>query len=140
MGTRAVVAEALVGEAANVDKAVRVLCDAAAKGDIAAAKALIPWLNQALGMPTERVEHRVPTGLEDLEFMSTQELERIVAQGRAQRLQREREARKQEDDDDGPDWRARAGAASCRVRACLGRDDLELTTTPAKPTIGVASL
>jgi hypothetical protein len=102
------VAETLVAQAENVQKAVVLLCEQAAAGDVQAAKALIPWLNQALGMPTERVEHRVPTGLEDLEFMSTEELERIVAQGRAQRLQREREARKQEDDDDGPDWRARA--------------------------------
>jgi hypothetical protein len=29
-----------------VDRAVRQLVDAAASGDIAAAKALIPWLNQ----------------------------------------------------------------------------------------------
>jgi hypothetical protein len=108
LGTRAVVAEALVAEAEKVDRAVRHLVGAAANGDIQAAKALIPWINQAFGMPTERVEHRLPTGLEDLEFMSTQELERIVAQGRAQRLQREREAREQEDDDDGRDWRPRA--------------------------------
>jgi hypothetical protein len=65
LGTRAVVAEALVAEAANVDKAVRLLCESAGAGDLAAAKALIPWLNQALGMPTERVEHRLPAGLEE---------------------------------------------------------------------------
>jgi hypothetical protein len=57
-------------------------------GDLAAAKALIPWLNQALGMPAERVEHRAPTSLEDIESMSTAELERLVAEGRARRLQR----------------------------------------------------
>jgi len=82
------VAEALVAEAANVDRAVRLLCRSAGGGDLQAAKALIPWLNQALGTPTERVEHRVPTGLEDLESMSTEQLERIVAEGRARRLQR----------------------------------------------------
>jgi hypothetical protein len=38
IGTRAVVAVALVAEAANVDKAVRVLCGGAANGDIAARK------------------------------------------------------------------------------------------------------
>ena len=108
LGTRAVVAEALVAEPANVDKAVRVLCDAAANGDIAAAKTLIPWLNQALGMPTERLEHRMPTGLDELEFMSEEELERIVAQGRADRLRRQQEARESGDDDDEPDLRARA--------------------------------
>jgi hypothetical protein len=86
MGTRAVVAEALVAEAVNVDRAVRVLCEAAAKGDIAAAKALIAWLNQALGKPTERHELRVPSSVEELEQLSEAELERLVAQGRARRL------------------------------------------------------
>ena len=42
-------------------------------------------------MPTERVEHRVPTGLEDLELMGEEELARIVAEGRSRRLQREAE-------------------------------------------------
>jgi hypothetical protein len=82
------VAEALVAEAANVDRAVRLLCRSAGSGDLAAAKALIPWINQALGTPTERVEHRAPTGLEDLESMSTAELERLVVEGRARRLER----------------------------------------------------
>jgi hypothetical protein len=88
LGTRAVVAEALVAEAANVDRAVWLLCRSAGGGDLQAAKALIPWINQALGMPTERVEHRAPTSLEDIESMSTAELERLVAEGRAKRLQR----------------------------------------------------
>jgi hypothetical protein len=101
------VAEALVDEAEKVDRAVRRLVDAAANGDLQAAKALIPWLNQALGMPTERVEHRQATGLEDLEFMSTEELTRIVAEGRAKRLQHEPEAGEHDDDDDEHDWRAR---------------------------------
>jgi len=86
MGTRAVVAEALVAEAANVDRAVRVLCEAAAKGDIAAAKALIPWLNQALGMPQERVQHTTPSTFEELEQMETAQLEALVAEGRRKRL------------------------------------------------------
>ena len=42
MGTRAVVAEALVAEAASVDRAVRLVCTAAGNGDLHAAKALIP--------------------------------------------------------------------------------------------------
>jgi hypothetical protein len=98
----AVVAEALVAEAEKLDRAVRHLVDAAAGGDIAAAKALIPWLNQALGMPRERVEHRLPTGLEDLEFMSEEELVRIVAGGpltavaaRGGSFQRRRRSRRQ---------------------------------------------
>jgi hypothetical protein len=39
-------------------------------------------------MPTERVEHRAPTSLEEIESMSTAELERLVAEGRARRLER----------------------------------------------------
>jgi hypothetical protein len=83
------IAETLASEAVNVQRAVRLLCEAAGSGDLAAAKALVPYLDQALGKPTERVEHRTPTGLEDLEFMSNEELARIVAEGRAKRLQHE---------------------------------------------------
>jgi hypothetical protein len=88
LGTRAVVAEALASEAANVERAVRLLCRSAGGGDLQAAKALIPWLNQALGMPTERVEHRPPRTIEDIQAMDTEELRRLVAEGRAERLQR----------------------------------------------------
>jgi hypothetical protein len=86
LGTRAVVAEALVAEAEKVDRAVRHLVDAAARGDIAAAKALIPWLNQALGMPQERVQHTTPSTFEDLERMDTAALQELVAKGRERRL------------------------------------------------------
>lgn len=83
-----------------MDRAVRLLCRSAGGGDLAAAKALIPWLNQALGTPTERVEHRAPTSLEDIESMSTEELARIVAEGRARRLQRLESERLGKADDD----------------------------------------
>jgi hypothetical protein len=96
------VAEALVAEAANVDKAVRVLCDAAAKGDIAAAKALIPWLDQALGRPVERREFVRPTTLDELENMPQEALERLVAEGRERRLRLVGEPEKT------PDWRERS--------------------------------
>ena len=86
LGTRAVVAEALAAEAENVEKAVKLLCRSAGGGDLAAAKALIPWLNQALGMPTERVEQRPPSTLQELEQMDTAELERLVARGRERPL------------------------------------------------------
>jgi hypothetical protein len=36
--------------------------------------------------PVERVEVREPSGMEDLEQLSTAELERLVAQGRVRRL------------------------------------------------------
>jgi hypothetical protein len=86
LGTRAVVAEALVAEAEKVDRAVRHLVGAAANGDIQAAKALIPWLNQALGMPQERVQHRKPGSLEELEQMDTAQLQALVGEGRKRRL------------------------------------------------------
>jgi hypothetical protein len=101
LGTRAVVAEALVAEAEKVDRAVRHLVDAAAGGDIAAAKALIPWLNQALGMPQERVQHTTPSTLEELERMDKGELDELVARGRQRRLRALRVV------PDAPDWRAR---------------------------------
>ena len=37
-------------------------------------------------MPTERVEHRKPGSLEELEQMDTAELEALVAEGRRKRL------------------------------------------------------
>jgi hypothetical protein len=86
LGTRAVVAEALAAEAEKVDRAVRHLVNAAANGDIAAAKALIPWLDQAYGRPQERLEHTTPDSLQALESMETRELERLVAEGRRRRL------------------------------------------------------
>jgi hypothetical protein len=98
-----VIAETLVAQAENVQKAVTLLCEAAGRGDLAAAKALVPYLDQALGKPTERVEHRTPTGLEELEFMSTEELARIVAEGRAKRLRRLEAERLGKDEDDDVD-------------------------------------
>ena len=80
------IAETLVARSGNVQKAVMLLCEAAGNGDLAAAKALVPYLDQELGKPTERVEHRVPSSLDELEQMSTEELERLVAWGRERRL------------------------------------------------------
>jgi len=87
LGTRAVIAETLAAQAENVQKAVTLLCEAAGSGDLAAAKALLPYLDQALGKPTERVEVRPPSTLEDLDRMDTAQLERMVAEGRQRRLQ-----------------------------------------------------
>ena len=82
------IAEKLVREAEKVDRAVGHLLDAAAAGDLAAAKALIPYFDQALGKPTERHELRVPSSVEEIEQLSTEELASLVAQGRQRRLQR----------------------------------------------------
>jgi hypothetical protein len=76
-----------VREAANVDRAVTLLCEAAGNGDVQAAKALIPWIDRALGKPTERVEHKYPSSVKELEQMDEEQLERLVAEGRRQRLQ-----------------------------------------------------
>jgi hypothetical protein len=81
-----VIAETLVGQAENVQRAVTLLCEAAGSGDLAAAKALVPYLDQALGKPTERHELRVPSSVEEIEQLSETELVRLVAHGRAKRL------------------------------------------------------
>jgi hypothetical protein len=68
--SRAVTHINVVAEAESGDAAVRLLCKSAAGGELNAAKALIPWINQALGVPTERVEHRLPASVQVHEGMS----------------------------------------------------------------------
>jgi hypothetical protein len=51
LGTRAIVAAALREKAPQIRLAIGQLADRAADGDRACALALIPWLNQGLGMP-----------------------------------------------------------------------------------------
>jgi hypothetical protein len=80
MGTRAVVAEVLVQKAEKVARTVEHLLNAGAAGDLAAAKALVPWIDQAYGKPTERVEFKQPSTWEELETLSEEDLERLVAQ------------------------------------------------------------
>jgi hypothetical protein len=93
MGTRAVVAGALLEKHEQLAAAIRLLADDAADERapharrLKSAQALIPWLNQALGTPTERVEHQAPGSLDDLEQMSTAELQALVAAGRKRRLE-----------------------------------------------------
>lgn len=86
MGTRALVAAALARKHSEIDKAIGHLADAAAKGDLKSAQALIPWLNQGLGMPTERLEHRTPGSREELEQLETAQLEALVAERRRARM------------------------------------------------------
>jgi hypothetical protein len=87
LGTRAVVASVLVAEAEKVAMTVRNLLEAGAEGDLAAAKALVPWLDQAYGKPTERVEHKHPSSVDELEQMDEEQLARLVAEGRQRRLE-----------------------------------------------------
>jgi hypothetical protein len=86
LGTRSLVAETLVAEHDNLRKALKHLAAAAGAGDIKAAQALLPWLNQALGNPTERAEIRFPTTGQEAQSLSTSQLEALVAQGREARL------------------------------------------------------
>jgi hypothetical protein len=86
LGVRATVAHVLTEKATEIRSAVALLADAAAGGDLKSAQALLPWIDQALGRPTERHEVTTPTSLDDLESMDTSALERLVAEGRARRL------------------------------------------------------
>jgi hypothetical protein len=77
----------LIAKAEKVAKTVEHLLDAGAEGDLAAAKALVPWIDQAYGKPTERVEHKYPSSIDELEQMDEEQLARLVAEGRQRRLQ-----------------------------------------------------
>jgi hypothetical protein len=59
-----------------------------------------PYFDQALGKPTERVEHRLPGSIEELDQWDEQSLERLVAQGRAERLKRLESERESDEDGD----------------------------------------
>jgi hypothetical protein len=83
LGTRGLIAAVFREEAAQLGQALRTLIALAADGDRAAALALIPYLNQGLGMPTERVEVGAPSSAADLAAMGTDELAAFVAARRA---------------------------------------------------------
>lgn len=87
LGTRAHVNAVLADEHENLEKALRHLAERAGKGDMKAAYALLPWMDQALGKPTERVEHSAPTSVEDVAKLDTTQLEALVAEGRSKRLE-----------------------------------------------------
>jgi hypothetical protein len=78
LGGRGAVVEALGRKAHEVGKAVEVLADAAAAGDVQAAKLLVPYLNQAYGMPQERVALEAPSTPEEIRALPTAELLRLV--------------------------------------------------------------
>lgn len=87
LGTRGVVAAALEGKHRELKRAIEVLVDLAADGDRQAALALIPYMNQALGMPTERVQLEQPSSAADLASMGTAELQAYAAAARAKRAE-----------------------------------------------------
>lgn len=82
LGTRAVVAQALQEEAVALKQGVQHLARRFGAGDMEAARTVIPWLNQGLGMPTSPVELVVPGSPEDVESMPTSQLAALVAEGR----------------------------------------------------------
>jgi len=86
LGTRALVAEVFEERALEVRRTVEHLLTAAATGDRAAAQALLPWIDQALGRPTERVETTSTRTVEDVRSLDPASLQALVAQGRAARL------------------------------------------------------
>jgi hypothetical protein len=86
LGTRAMIADVLHERAQDVARVVNSLIDAAAAGDMKAQSLLLPYINQALGLPTERVEHSAPQDASGLRSASTEELEALVARGRSKRL------------------------------------------------------
>jgi len=86
LGTRAVVAAVLEERALEVRKTVEHLLTAAATGDRAAAQSLLPWIDQALGRPTERVESTQTRTVEDVRALDPASLQALVAEGRAARL------------------------------------------------------
>ena len=74
-------AEALVAESAKRGEGGAAALPVGGGVDLAAAKALIPWLNQALGMPTERHERTLPS-IDEVDEANTEALEELVRRGR----------------------------------------------------------
>ena len=85
LGTRGVIADTMASHPDLVRATVVALLEDAAKGDLAAAKLIGPFLNQGLGMPTERVEVVAPSSVDDLDAMDTAQLEGYVETLRAAR-------------------------------------------------------
>jgi hypothetical protein len=89
LGVRAALGAALAARETDLRRIINGLIDGAVAGDQKAASLLLPYLDQALGRPTERIEHHAPTTPEELESLSTSELEALVAQGRAAQAHRQ---------------------------------------------------
>jgi hypothetical protein len=92
MGVRGAVAAVLSEKAEQVTIVVWLLLEDAtdetrSHGErVKSAQALLPWIDQALGRPVERVEPKVPTSVDDLSKLSNEELAALVAEGRRRRL------------------------------------------------------
>ena len=82
LGTRGVILEALNAEAEKVRRTVQLLLDAASQGDLAAAKLVLPYVNQALGNPTETVAVATPSTADEVASLPTAALVDIVRERR----------------------------------------------------------
>ena len=82
LGTRAIVAAALAEKHAEIRLAVHQLADAAAEGDRQCALALLPYMTQALGLPSTAQATPIPTGdggEVDLSTLDTAQLKALLA-------------------------------------------------------------
>ncbi len=84
LDSRGVIAAAFAERKGQLRSTIHVLLAAASQGDLQAAKLLGPYLNQAHGMPGERVEVVAPTGADDLSSMATGDLLALVRERRSQ--------------------------------------------------------
>jgi len=85
LGARALVAERFNARPQVMAAVIDTLMDMAATGDISAAKSLVPFMNQGMGMPTETVHVVTPESKSDLENMNTADLSAFVQQRRLAR-------------------------------------------------------
>jgi hypothetical protein len=86
LGARGLIADRFTSRPAVLARVVDTLMDMAAAGDQGAAKALIPYMNQGFGAPTERVEMLTPESRRDIEAMPTDQLADLVQRKRRLRL------------------------------------------------------
>jgi len=84
LGVRSALSAQLQRRADDVVAVVDNILDRARDGDHKAQLALLPYLDQALGKPTERIEQA--SGAETLDRMATEDLAARVAQARRERL------------------------------------------------------
>jgi hypothetical protein len=97
----AVVAETLVAQAENVQKAVVLLCEQAAAGDVAAAKRVDPLARSGVGQAAGACAAHDAVDARGAGGMDEGELEELVATGS------ERRSRTLRVVPDAPDWRVR---------------------------------
>ncbi|HKB40462.1 MAG TPA: hypothetical protein VKD72_28820 [Gemmataceae bacterium] len=86
LGTRALLAHVFAERATEVRATIELLLSKAATGDVRSAQLLLPYLDQALGRPTERTEVTQATSPDDVRALDSAQLQALVAEGKARRL------------------------------------------------------